>query len=170
MERARTDASYAWDAVPISTGRLAAEVWAQIRTEDWSLVNGALSGWPQRLFNFEKYYQYIGVSGGSGIGYGCARGRRRGAGQQEIRTSLGEPAERRRPHVRARRALDRGASPHSDSLRDEQQPRVPRRGHASRADGGTAASAGSTARIVGNTLDDPGIDFAKLAQSMGVHA
>jgi len=71
MARVRTDASYAWDAVPISSARLAAEVWAQIRTEDWSLVNGALSGWPQRLFNFEKYYQYIGVSGGSGIGYGA---------------------------------------------------------------------------------------------------
>ena len=71
MDRARTDASYAWDAVPISSARLAAEVWAQIRTEDWSLVNGALSGWPQRIFNFEKYYQYIGVSGGSGIGYGA---------------------------------------------------------------------------------------------------
>jgi acetolactate synthase-1/2/3 large subunit len=70
-ERARTDATYAWDAVPISTARLAAEVWAQVRQEDWSLVNGALSGWPQRLWNFEKYYQYAGVSGGSGIGYGA---------------------------------------------------------------------------------------------------
>src|SRR5262249_20781870 len=60
-ERARVDASYAWDAVPISTARLAAEVWAQIQHEDWSLVNGALSGWPQRLWNFEKYHQYVGV-------------------------------------------------------------------------------------------------------------
>ena len=46
-------------------------MWAQIQNEDWSLVNGALSGWAQRLWNFEKYYQYIGVSGGSGIGYGA---------------------------------------------------------------------------------------------------
>ena len=42
----------------------------QIRSEDWSLVNGNLSGWPQRLWNFDKHHQYIGVSGGSGIGYG----------------------------------------------------------------------------------------------------
>ena len=67
----RADATYAWDATPISTARLAAEVWAQVQNEDWSLVNGALSGWATRLWNFEKYYQYIGVSGGSGIGYGA---------------------------------------------------------------------------------------------------
>ena len=46
-------------------------MWAQVQKEDWSLVNGALSGWATRLWNFEKYYQYIGVSGGSGIGYGA---------------------------------------------------------------------------------------------------
>lgn len=62
-DRARADAAYAWNAVPISTARLAAEVWEQIRNEDWSLVNGALSGWPQRLWNFEKHYQFIGTSG-----------------------------------------------------------------------------------------------------------
>ena len=45
-------------------------MWEQIRQEDWSLVNGNLSGWPQRLWNFDKHHQYIGVSGGSGIGYG----------------------------------------------------------------------------------------------------
>ena len=70
-DRARVDATYAWDAVPISSARLASEIWAQVRQEDWSLVNGALSGWPQRLWNFEKHYQYVGVSGGSGIGYGA---------------------------------------------------------------------------------------------------
>ena len=32
LERARTDAAYAWDASPISTARFAAEVWQQIRT------------------------------------------------------------------------------------------------------------------------------------------
>src|SRR5439155_21291794 len=44
LERARTEATYAWDANPISTARLAAELWAQIREKDWSLVSGG--GWP----------------------------------------------------------------------------------------------------------------------------
>ena len=65
------DAAHAWDASPISTARLAAEISKQIRAEDWALVNGALSGWPLRLWDFTKHYQHLGVSGGSGIGYGA---------------------------------------------------------------------------------------------------
>jgi thiamine pyrophosphate-dependent acetolactate synthase large subunit-like protein len=61
LDRARTDATYAWDASPISTARLSAELWAQIRNEDWSLVSPTLSGWPQRLWTFDKHYQFIGA-------------------------------------------------------------------------------------------------------------
>src|SRR5260221_533679 len=60
------------------TARAAAELWAQIRTEDWSLVSSAVgpssagwSGWPQRLWKFEKHYQHIGSTGAAGIGYGA---------------------------------------------------------------------------------------------------
>jgi thiamine pyrophosphate-dependent acetolactate synthase large subunit-like protein len=70
-ERLRADATYAWDASPISTARLSAELWAQIKNEDWSLVSPTLSGWPQRLWTFDKYYQFIGGPGGYGVGY-CA--------------------------------------------------------------------------------------------------
>ena len=37
--RTRLAATYGWDASPISTARLCAELWAQIKTEDWSLVS-----------------------------------------------------------------------------------------------------------------------------------
>jgi thiamine pyrophosphate-dependent acetolactate synthase large subunit-like protein len=65
-------ASVAWDASPISTARLAAEIWAQVKNEDWSLVSWdrMMSAWPTRLWNFSKYHQFIGTHGGSGIGYG----------------------------------------------------------------------------------------------------
>ena len=33
-DRARVNASYAWNASPVSTARLAAELWAQIKSED----------------------------------------------------------------------------------------------------------------------------------------
>ncbi len=72
-ERARDAAAFAWDASPISTARLSAEVWAQIKDQDWSLVSATtfLSRWPQRLWAFDKHYQYLGTAGGYGIGYGA---------------------------------------------------------------------------------------------------
>ena len=66
-------AAYGWDANPISVPRLAAELWAQIKTEDWSLVSwqGFIGRWPYRLWNFEKHYHYIGGQGAGGMGYGA---------------------------------------------------------------------------------------------------
>jgi acetolactate synthase-1/2/3 large subunit len=62
-----------WDASPISTARLSAELWNQIRKEDWSLVSDTtfVSWWPQRLWDFEKPYHFIGGQGAYGIGYGA---------------------------------------------------------------------------------------------------
>jgi thiamine pyrophosphate-dependent acetolactate synthase large subunit-like protein len=73
LEKARSDATYGWDASPVSTGRLCAEVWAQIQNEDWSLASptASLSYWPQRLWTMDKPYHFIGDGGGMGIGY-CA--------------------------------------------------------------------------------------------------
>src|SRR6266566_1826963 len=73
-ERMREAATYAWDASPLSTARVAAEVWAQIRNEDWSLVSNYYSEagvWPRRLWDFNKPYQWLGHAGGGGIGYGA---------------------------------------------------------------------------------------------------
>jgi len=73
LEQTRQAAAYAWDASPISTARLSAELWAQIKNEDWSLVSASqmVSWWPLRLWDFSKHYQHIGGSGGAGIGYGA---------------------------------------------------------------------------------------------------
>jgi acetolactate synthase I/II/III large subunit len=69
--RNREMAAIAWDASPITTARLSAELWAQIKNEDWSLVSNDrfVSSWPTRLWDFSKPYHYIGAQGGSGIGY-----------------------------------------------------------------------------------------------------
>jgi len=66
-------AAYAWDASPISTARMSAELWAQIKNEDWSLVGSdrMISAWPSRLWPMEKHYHHIGGPGGFGIGYGA---------------------------------------------------------------------------------------------------
>jgi acetolactate synthase I/II/III large subunit len=66
-------AAWGWDASPITTARLSAELWNEIRKHDWSLVSDVvfLSYWPTRLWDFEKHYQYIGGQGAYGIGYGA---------------------------------------------------------------------------------------------------
>jgi len=68
FERARTEATYGWDASPVSTARLSMELWAQLKSEDWSYVTGWVN-WPLRLWDFDKPYQYIGRAGGEGVGY-----------------------------------------------------------------------------------------------------
>ncbi len=72
-DRNRELAAVGWDASPITCARLSAEVWAQVKNEDWSLVSNDRypSYWCTRLWNFEKHYQYIGAQGAAGIGYGA---------------------------------------------------------------------------------------------------
>jgi acetolactate synthase-1/2/3 large subunit len=67
-ERARGEAANGWDASPVSTARLAMELWAQLKNEDWSYVTGWVN-WPLRLWTFEQHHQYIGRAGGEGVGY-----------------------------------------------------------------------------------------------------
>jgi acetolactate synthase-1/2/3 large subunit len=168
-DRARTDATYAWDAVPISSARLAAEVWAQVRTEDWSLVNGALSGWPQRIWNFEKHYQYAGVSGGSGIGYGApaavgAALANRKYGRLSISLQndgdllygpgvLWTAAHHKIPILFV---MNNNRAYHEEVMHLQRM--------ANRRERGIDRS------HIGTAINDPAIDFTKLAEGMGVHA
>jgi acetolactate synthase I/II/III large subunit len=57
----------------VSTARLVMETWAQIKDLDWSLVasSGNVSNWPNRLWPMEKHYHWLGASGGYGVGYGA---------------------------------------------------------------------------------------------------
>jgi acetolactate synthase-1/2/3 large subunit len=71
FEQARIDATYAWDATPISTGRLSAEIWEAVKNEDWSFVSYIMhfSWWPLRTWPIEKRYHFNGGTGGNGMGY-----------------------------------------------------------------------------------------------------
>ena len=66
-------AAWGWDASPVSTARLSAEIWNQVKDADWSLVSDTsfISNWPLRLWDFTQHHQFIGWSGGYGIGYGA---------------------------------------------------------------------------------------------------
>jgi acetolactate synthase-1/2/3 large subunit len=70
MEQAKSDATIGWDSAPITTARMCAEVYAQIKDEDWSLVGNTINNtWPLRLWNIDKPHRWNGGSGGSGVGY-----------------------------------------------------------------------------------------------------
>jgi acetolactate synthase I/II/III large subunit len=73
VEATKQAAAIAWDASPINTARLVMETYGQIRNEDWSLVStsGNTSNWANRLWPMEKHHQWLGWSGGYGVGYGA---------------------------------------------------------------------------------------------------
>ena len=66
-------AQLGWNASPIAMGRVCAELWPLIEHEDWSLVSPQTfaGGWPNRLWNIEKHYHFIGEQGAGGMGYGA---------------------------------------------------------------------------------------------------
>jgi len=71
--RAREAAAVGWDASPISTARLCMETYGAVKALDWSLVasEGNVSNWPARLWPIDRHYQWLGRSGGYGVGYGA---------------------------------------------------------------------------------------------------
>ena len=73
LEAIKQAAAIAWDASPINTARLLTEIYAQIKGLDWSLVStsGNTSSWANRLWPMEKHHQWLGSSGGYGVGYGA---------------------------------------------------------------------------------------------------
>ena len=170
QELARVEASYGWDDSPISVARMCSELWAQIKDEDWSFVSycSYLSWWPLRLFDFKKHYQYIGESGGYGIGYnapatlGAALANRK-YGRLTINTQsdgdlmyapgiLWTAAHHRIPILNI---MHNNRAYHQELMYIQRMCNRHNRGI-------------DRAKI-GTTLDDPNIDFSKLAQSMGVY-
>ena len=60
-----------WDSSPVTLARMCAELWPLIKDEDWSLVSQQqfIGNWPNRLWKFDKPYQYNGLWGAAGMGY-----------------------------------------------------------------------------------------------------
>ena len=170
LQRARDAAAYAWDACPVSTARLAAELWAQIKDEDWSLVSNValMSRWPVRLWAFENYYHFIGGAGGYGIGYGAPAAvgaalanRKHGRLSVNIQNDgdlmygpgvLWTAAHHRIPLLTI---MHNNRGYHQELM----QVQIMANRH----------SRGIDRATIGTTISDPPINYAKLAQSMGVY-
>jgi acetolactate synthase I/II/III large subunit len=170
LQNARESATYAWDSSPISTARMCAELWAQIKDEDWSLVSTIqfVSRWPMKLWNFDKYYQFIGGSGGYGIGYGApsAAGaalanKKHGRISVNIQCDgdlmyapgvLWTAAHHRIPLLTI---MHNNRAYHQEVM----QVQIMADRH----------SRGVDRVKIGTVIDDPGIDYSKLAQGMGMY-
>jgi acetolactate synthase I/II/III large subunit len=62
-----------WDATPISTARIYAELWPLIMNEDWCLSSpsGFSGGHNAQLWDHNRHYSYLGGQGAGGMGYGA---------------------------------------------------------------------------------------------------
>jgi acetolactate synthase-1/2/3 large subunit len=54
---------------PLAPAVVAATLWECIQERDWVLVHGTLNGWARRLWEWTEPRQYLGGSGGAGVGY-----------------------------------------------------------------------------------------------------
>ena len=73
-QRWQTEAHNDWDASPITTARLASEVWDAIKGTDWVLTANALSGWAPRLWDMETPDRWPGNSLGTATQIGISLG------------------------------------------------------------------------------------------------
>jgi acetolactate synthase-1/2/3 large subunit len=163
-------AAYGWDSSPISLARLSAELWAQIKDEDWSLVSwqGFVSGWPGRLWNFDKHYRYIGGQGAGAMGYGAPAAvgaalanRKHGRLSVNIQTDgdlnyapgvLWTACHHKIPLLTV---MHNNRAYHQEVMFVQQMASQRNRG-ADRAH-------------IGTTLREPDIDYAKMAQAYGMY-
>ncbi|MBI4294034.1 MAG: thiamine pyrophosphate-binding protein [Betaproteobacteria bacterium] len=63
-----------WDSRPITTARLASEIWNVIKDEDWVLASSNLNGWCNRLWDYDQPYRYSGNALGTSTQIGTALG------------------------------------------------------------------------------------------------
>lgn len=165
-------AAFGWDSSPITTARVSAEIWNQIRNEDWSLlsdVNPFFSNWPTRLWDFEKHHNYIGGHGAYGVGYGAPAATGAALANRkygrisvniqcdgDLNYAPGVLWTSAHHHIPLLSIMHNNRAYHQELMYIEDM--------AARAQRGV-----DTARI-GTGLFDPNIDYATLAKAYGVYS
>jgi acetolactate synthase-1/2/3 large subunit len=165
LERARTEATYGWDASPISTQRMSAEMWEAVKNKDWALV-GDGGG---RLWNIDKFHHTIGGYGAFAVGSALPKavgaalahkkhGRLCIAVQPDgdlmyAPGALWTAAHHRIPMLLV---MHNNRAYHQEVMHLQRMANRRQRG---------VTNAG-----IGTTITDPNIDYAMLARSMGLYA
>lgn len=174
-ERAMAEARKDWNASPMTPARLTLELLPLIEALDWSLVGGSrwMVRWARRLWPMQRFHQYIGLSGGDGRGY-------------ELPSAMGA-ALANREHGRFSINLQSdGALMYTpQALWTCVHHKIPlltimmnnrcyqsEVEHIERVSGWRKrkANRGPDSGPIGTMLENPLIDYAKLAESMGMFA
>ncbi len=168
-EQARIDASYGWDASPISTRRMSAELWEVIKDKDWASVGGGGG----RLWNVDKFHQTLGGGGAGAMGSGLpiavgAALAHRQFGRICVRIqgdgdfmyapgALWTAAHHRIPFLTV---MHNNRAYHQEVMHITRMSLRHQRGAGDMLN----ANAG-----IGTRIDNPNINYAKIAEGMGVH-
>jgi acetolactate synthase I/II/III large subunit len=171
LEQSRAAAAVGWDIQPITTARMCAELYEQIRNEDWALCNGTVfqNWWPQQLWTATQHYQYIGDSGAYGLGYlpgatvGAALAHRR---QGRLAVAIGGDGDL----MFAPGALWTAAHHKIPLLYLVHNNRAYHQEIMFVQMMANRRNRGIDRAHIGNTITDPNIDFAKFANGLGVYA
>ena len=169
-KRARDAATYGWDATPISVARLVASIGHAIKDEDWTLTSPTFfqGDWPQKLWNFDKPNQHIGTAGGNGVGYtgpstiGAALAHRDNGGKFVV-SIVGDGELMCCPGIfwtAAHHRIPLLMVMHNNRAYHQEVMHIQRM--ADRHGRGIDRAG------IGTAIDNPDIDFAKMADSMGV--
>jgi acetolactate synthase-1/2/3 large subunit len=165
-ESARVQAARMWDVSPISATRIAYELWEQIKNKDWSFVNGRREA-IRPVWNFQKYYQDIrggqGASSGAPAALGAALANRK-HGRLSINFQndgdlmyapgvLWTAAHHRIPMLTI---MNNNRGYHEEVMHLQTM--------------ACRHNRDLTTAHIGNSIDDPDIDYAKVAQGMGWYA
>jgi len=73
-ERWERESREDWDAAPMTAPRLASEIWAAIKGEDWVLTSNTLEDWALRLWDIDSPKRHPGRSFGTGTQIGVSLG------------------------------------------------------------------------------------------------
>jgi acetolactate synthase-1/2/3 large subunit len=169
QQRMRNDAAVGWDLSPISTPRLAMELWGVIKNEPWSLAVSDRIATARRLWPTTEYHQMLGGSGAQGVGYAApgALGVALANKQKGLLTVTFQPdgdlmyspgilwtaAAHKIPILFV---MHNNRAYHQEVMHVQRMASL----HNRRPD----------TSWIGTTLTNPNIDFAKLAQAQGVWA
>jgi len=171
-EESRRLAAQGWNSSPVSTGRMCMELYDKIKDEDWALVSvGAserfISTWPHRLWNFDEHYRYLGIGAGGGVGYGLPAAVGAAIANKKLgRFSVNIQCDG--DFMYANGALWTAAHHRVPLLtvmhnnRAYAQETMLVQGTANRRKRGVDKA------NIGTVIQDPNIDYAKLAEGMGV--
>ena len=165
-ERARSAASYAWDASPISTARVSATMWNTIKNDKWCVAVSGMQ-WNRGLWPATEHYNFIGGSGGSGVGYGAPAAvgaalanRDKGIitvsfeGDGDLMYAPGVLWTAAHHKIPLLMVMHNNRAYHQELMHLQKMAAL----HNRRMDQAS----------IGTTIENPNIDFAKLAQSLGV--